>query len=124
MPKVVITGGGRGIGKDFASALVKDGYDVIICSRTYEELRKAASETGSSLCVLDISNFSDVKDFFKNTSVNFDFYFVNLKGRRKFQETGKVAQYFIFEPYPIGLGLTPNDLKGGKINDNNATKTG
>jgi hypothetical protein len=62
-----------------------------------------------------------VRDFFKNTSVDFDFYFVNLSGRRKFAETGKVKEDFIFNPYPKGLGIKPDQLKGGKINDNNIT---
>lgn len=62
-----------------------------------------------------------VKDFFKNTSADFDFYFVNLRGRRKFAERGKVSQDFIFKPYPEGLGITPEQLKEGKINDSNIT---
>ena len=62
-----------------------------------------------------------VRDFFKNTSVDFDFYFVNLSGRRKFAEIGNVKEDFIFNPYPKGLGIKPDQLKGGKINDNNIT---
>ena len=62
-----------------------------------------------------------VKDFFKNTEVDFDFYFVNLSGRRRFAEKGKVAEKFIFSPYPSGLGLTPEQLKNGKINEDNIT---
>ena len=41
-----------------------------------------------------------VKDFFKNTSSDFDFYFVNLKGRRSFAEKGDVSTDFIFKSYP------------------------
>jgi len=62
-----------------------------------------------------------VKDFFKNSSADFDFYFVNLQGRRKFAELGKVKEDFIFEPYPEGLGITPEQLKDGKINHDNVT---
>ena len=62
-----------------------------------------------------------VKDFFKNTSADFDFYFVNLSGRRKFAEKGKVSKEFVFEPYPKGLGVPPESLKDGQINDNNVT---
>jgi hypothetical protein len=62
-----------------------------------------------------------VKDFFKNTSVDFDFYFVNLPGRRQFAEKGLVKQEFLFEPYPKGLGITPEQLRNGSINDNNIT---
>jgi len=62
-----------------------------------------------------------VKDFFKNTSTDFDFYFVNLKGRKMFSELGVVKKDFIFKPYPDGLGITPEQLKDGKINENNIT---
>jgi hypothetical protein len=62
-----------------------------------------------------------VKDFFKNTSVDFDFYFVNLSGRRRFAERGLVKQEFLFEPYPKGLGIKPEQLKNGSINENNIT---
>lgn len=61
-----------------------------------------------------------VKDFFKNTSTNFDFYFVNLPGRRKFAEKGKVKSDFIFDEYPRGLGINHSDLKNG-INSDNIT---
>ena len=62
-----------------------------------------------------------VKDFFKNTSCDFDFYFVNLSGRRRFAEKGVVSKDFLFEPYPHGLGLKSEQLRNGSINDNNIT---
>lgn len=62
-----------------------------------------------------------VKDFFKNTSSDFDFYFVNLTGRRKFAEKGAVPESFVFDAYPKGLGLKPEQLRNGVINDNNIT---
>lgn len=62
-----------------------------------------------------------VKDFFKNTNVDFDFYFVNLKGRRQFAEHGKMSQDKVFKPYPEGLGITPEQLANGRINEDNIT---
>jgi len=62
-----------------------------------------------------------VRDFFKNTSSDFDFYFVNLKGRRKFAERGKVDESVIYAPYPDGLGIKRETLAGGGINENNIT---
>ena len=62
-----------------------------------------------------------VHDFFKNTTVNFDFYFVNLKGLRKFTEKRLVKKEFVFEPYPNGLGIKPEQLKNGSFNENNIT---
>jgi hypothetical protein len=54
----------------------------------------------------------------KSTSVDFDFYFVNKPGLRKFSEKGKVSYDFIVKPYPDGLGIDPNRIK---INNNNIT---
>jgi hypothetical protein len=62
-----------------------------------------------------------VKDFFKNTSVDFDFYFVNLQGRRKFAELGLVKEDFVFDDYPHGLGIKREQLKGNGINKDNIT---
>jgi hypothetical protein len=62
-----------------------------------------------------------VRDFFKNTSTDFDFYFVNLPSRRKFAEKGVVSQDFLFKPMPDGLGITREQLRNGSINDNNIT---
>ena len=59
-----------------------------------------------------------VKDMLKNTSVDFDFYFVNKPGLRKFSEKGKVPYDFIVKPYPEGLGIDPNKIE---INNNNIT---
>ena len=59
-----------------------------------------------------------VKDMLKSTSVDFDFYFVNKPGLRKFSEKGKVPYDFIVKPYPDGLGLNPNQIE---IKNNNIT---
>jgi len=59
-----------------------------------------------------------VKDMLKSTSVDFDFYFVNKPGLRKFSEKGKVSYDFIVKPYPEGLGIDPNRIE---INNNNIT---
>ena len=62
-----------------------------------------------------------VKDFFKNTNVDFDFYFVNLKGRRYFAEHGKMSVDKVLKPYPDGLGIKPEQLANGRINEDNIT---
>ena len=59
-----------------------------------------------------------VKDMLKSTSVDFDFYFVNKPGLRKFSEKGRVSYDFIVKPYPDGLGIDPNRIE---INNNNIT---
>ncbi len=62
-----------------------------------------------------------VKDMLKNTTVDFDFYFVNKPGLRQFSERGKVPYEFIFKPFPEGLGLTHEDLGDKTINSDNIT---
>ena len=62
-----------------------------------------------------------VKDMLKNTTVDFDFYFVNKPGLRKFMEKGKVPYEFIFKPLPDGLGLTHEELGDRNINRDNIT---
>ena len=39
----VVTGAGRGIGRETALCLAEEGYQVYICSRTEEELRETVS---------------------------------------------------------------------------------
>ena len=62
-----------------------------------------------------------VKDMLKNSIVDFDFYFVNKPGLRRFSEKGKVPYEFIFKPYPEGLGLTHEELGDTIINSDNIT---
>ena len=62
-----------------------------------------------------------VKDMLKNTTVDFDFYFVNKPGLRKFAEKGRVPYEFIFKPLPDGLGLTYQELGDRSINSDNIT---
>jgi hypothetical protein len=67
------------------------------------------------------STVQKVKDMLKNTIVDFDFYFVNKPGLRKFSEKGKVPYEFIFKPQPDGLGLTHEELGDRSINSDNIT---
>lgn len=58
-----------------------------------------------------------VRDFFKNTSAAFDFYFVNTKEARKFTEIGKVSEDFIFNE----LKIKTEQLQNGRINKDHIT---
>jgi hypothetical protein len=58
-----------------------------------------------------------VKDFFKNTSANFDFYFVNTKDARNHTEVGEVKEDFVYDE----LNIKPEQLKDGRINRDNIT---
>lgn len=60
--KALVTGASKGIGKAIAKELVKAGYDVYICARTYDVLECAAKEIGvKGFYSCDISNFEDCK---------------------------------------------------------------
>jgi hypothetical protein len=58
-----------------------------------------------------------IKDFFKNTGVDFDFYFVNTKHAKPHVELGEVQEEFIFDK----LKVTPDQLRNGKISEDNIT---
>ena len=55
-------------------------------------------------------NIQNVKNMFKNSPVDFDLFFVNKPGLRKFTEERKVNYEFLVTPYPNGLGLNPNEF--------------
>ena len=64
---VLITGGGRGIGRALALLLAKEGCSIAVVSRTWHEISAVASEIdslgGRGLAVkADIANAADVKD--------------------------------------------------------------
>jgi hypothetical protein len=108
------------IGRDISESLDEAPVDTY---QTIGDFSKGASfrdKRDRALITHDIA-IQKVKDFFKNTTTDFDFYFVNLKGRRSHAEKGKVDKEFLFKKYPEGLGLTPDQLKNGTINDNNVT---
>lgn len=60
-----VTGGGTGIGKAGAEALLRDGWTVIISGRRAEVLDSVVAEIGSgrplSAMALDVSNAADVQ---------------------------------------------------------------
>lgn len=47
MPTAIVTGSGRGIGRETALLLAKKGMDVVICSRTQGEVDKVVGEAKS-----------------------------------------------------------------------------
>ena len=61
--KVLITGGGTGIGKAIAKTFYEKGYDVYILGRRKEKLEEVCNDTNNSIkyFICDISNDNDIK---------------------------------------------------------------
>ena len=91
--------------------------------KTIGDFEKGASykDPRDRLAVSHPVTVQKVKDMLKNTTVDFDFYFVNKSGLGQFRERGKVPYEFIFKPYPEGLGLTHEEMGDKTINSDNIT---
>lgn len=59
---VIVTGGGRGIGKGIAVKLAKEGAKVIVTSRTEEEINEVANEIKGIAIKCDVSKEAEVKN--------------------------------------------------------------
>ena len=76
-PKVaIVTGAGTGIGKAVATAMLKDGYKVVLAGRRSEPLEKAIADSGapkgSALAVpTDVSDPASVASLFARTRETF-----------------------------------------------------
>ena len=51
MTVAIVTGGGRGVGRVIAGALVKQGHSVALVARTTGELEQTAAELGNAIAV-------------------------------------------------------------------------
>jgi 3-oxoacyl-[acyl-carrier protein] reductase len=61
--KILLTGGGRGVGLAMAKKFVSEGADVLICGRNEETLEKSATDIGCKYLTLDITKVSDFNQF-------------------------------------------------------------
>jgi len=83
----IVTGGGSGIGKASAIALLNDGYSVVISGRREDPLTKTVEENGNSPRILgvtcDVGDPESVKNLFQKTINQFgrlDVLFNNAGG--------------------------------------------
>lgn len=60
---IIITGGGKGLGKSMAQKFVLEGANVLITGRDEEALAKTSSEIGCQYCVLDVQCSESFDEF-------------------------------------------------------------
>lgn len=61
--KIIITGGGRGLGASMAEKFVKEGAEVLIVGRTEKTVKDTAERIGCKFLTLDVSKVETFKDF-------------------------------------------------------------
>lgn len=72
--KIIITGGGRGLGYDMAKRCIMEGAEVLITGRNEESLVHVAEELGNSCkyIVFDISDTHGIENFVKAAKIELD----------------------------------------------------
>lgn len=63
--RIIITGGGRGLGAAMASKFVDEGADVLIAGRNEEVLKNTADKLGCKYLCLDVSDVFSFSSFMK-----------------------------------------------------------
>lgn len=61
--KIIVTGGGRGLGLAMARRFVAEGADVLICGRDEERLKDSAKKIGAKYLALDVTDAGDFDSF-------------------------------------------------------------
>lgn len=61
--KIIVTGGGRGLGFAMAKKFVSEGAKVLIAGRNEETLKNSAAEIGCCYLQLDVSHVEDFSEF-------------------------------------------------------------
>lgn len=61
--KIIVTGGGRGLGFSMAKKFVSEGADVLIAGRNESTLVKSAAEIGCKYLSLDVQNINSFEAF-------------------------------------------------------------
>lgn len=60
--RVLVTGAGKGIGRETVRRLVADGAEVVALSRQASDLQSLASETGCATIAIDLANLEEAAD--------------------------------------------------------------
>lgn len=61
--KIVVTGGGRGLGMSMASKFLREGADVLIAGRSEKTLKETAEKIGCKYLTLNVSNIETFAEF-------------------------------------------------------------
>lgn len=61
--KIIVTGGGRGLGEAMARKFVAEGASVLICGRNESTLREVAGKIGCKYLLLDVQDISSLDTF-------------------------------------------------------------
>ncbi len=64
--KIIITGGGRGLGASMAEKFVSEGADVLIVGRTERTVKDTAERIGCKYMTLDVCKIDSFTDFIHN----------------------------------------------------------
>lgn len=82
--------------------------------------RGSFTRDSNDVKLITSANYADsLVKFFERTDHDFDIYIVNKPGLSKFSGLGEVSHNFVTSKK--GLNLTPEQLKNGKINEDNIT---
>lgn len=125
MKKIFISGGSRGIGLAIARRFHKEGFQVIVCARGEEGLKKAAAELpGLITYVCDLSDKQSVKDLVavvRASHGTLDILVNNggvfLPGQLHNEEDAVFEQLIatnLFSAYYLSKGLLPDMIEAGR----------
>lgn len=67
--KIIITGGGRGLGFAMAKRFISEGAEVLIAGRNEQTLKSSADELGCKYLKLDVQNVDSFKKFIDDASI-------------------------------------------------------
>lgn len=121
---VVVTGAGRGIGKATAQRFADEGAQVILVSRSLEEIEAAASECHGTAIVADVATRDQVVDLMRRVAELFGRLdvLVNNAGisipatflDTPFEEWNKVVQVNLYGAIHCSQACAPYMIEGGR----------
>ena len=100
--RVLVTGGGTGVGADLARGFAKAGASVVICGRREAPLRAVAQQTGALFLTADVTSEADVKRLFAEA------------GQGTGEVLGGAQQDFVFAHALLGAGKCRGQGQGAQ----------